>query len=220
LRAGRVRDAPSAVPQPASAWSRGRTEADRITRLSSLRPCLCRCTPGTRPPWPPCAWARARKSSPGTRGTHPPVGHAASSTRCSQCSLPSERFAAVLVPLDDPRTSPQRVHAHGIPLAGQRNPSNEPFNRLRRGSLVQPAGLGLARARGSEPTLEAWPPTATLATAPCGGGDRRTPRGHRRGCRRRDQVPSRSATPGASSTSRAIACRVTKASVSLPPQVS
>jgi len=61
--------------------------AQRVTPLSSLRPCPCPCTSGTRPPDAPRTSDRARSSIPDTRDMHPPRGRVAFPMRYAQPSF-------------------------------------------------------------------------------------------------------------------------------------
>jgi len=61
--------------------------AQRVMPLSSLRPCLCPCTSGTRPPDAPRTSDRARSSIPDTRDMHPPRGRVAFPMRYAQPSF-------------------------------------------------------------------------------------------------------------------------------------
>jgi hypothetical protein len=122
-----------------------RARQDRpVTRLSSFRPCLCPCTPSTRPPCAPRAWGRERRPIPGIRGTHSLRGHAGSSTRYAPVFPFVEWSAAVLVPL---RLDQERVPArpsHGIPLTGQCISLERAFSADRNAArLVQPGRLEL-----------------------------------------------------------------------------
>ena len=110
---------------------------------SSLRPCLCPRTSGTRPPCAPRIWGRGRRSIPGTPGTHSPRGHAAPSTRYAQCS-PSSSGCELCSSAPLIKNESQRVHRTVSPSRGSAYPSNEPSQPLAtRLALVQPARLEL-----------------------------------------------------------------------------
>ena len=96
----------------------GRFLTGRVTPPSSLRPCLCPRTPGTRPPCAPRTWDRGRRSIHDTRGTHPPRGRVASSTRYAPCSPSSSGCQLCSSAPLIKNESPARP-SHGIPLTGQ-----------------------------------------------------------------------------------------------------
>ena len=136
-----------------------------VTPPSSLRPCLCPCTPGTRPPSAPRTWDLGRSSIPDTRGTHPPRGRAASSTRCAQCSPSSSgcqlRSSAPLM-----RTSPSasitRYPSHGAVHI----PRTSLLSRSTRLAPVQPPASRSRRRRWGSSSLQ------SLDRVNCGPGRR------------------------------------------------
>ena len=136
------------VPRSAVALRLGQT--DHVTPPSSLRPCLCPCTPGTRPPCARRTWDRGRRSIPDTRGTHSPRGRDASSTRYAPCS-PSSSGCQLCSSAPLIKNESQRVHRTVSPSRGSAYPSNEASHRLQRGSrqFVGPPRAPAPQSAGS-----------------------------------------------------------------------